>query len=77
MEAGVTLLLEMKGYLDDQDLAKHQAAKRWCSAVNNWGQLGRWIFHVCKDPQMLGQELAWLRKQAAGFATTDIKEQKT
>ena len=46
----------------------HEAAKRWCSAVNNWGQLGRWVFHVCKDPQLLGQELAWFKKQAAGKA---------
>jgi len=69
LEAGVTLILEIKGYQDDQDLAKHQAAKRWCSAVNNWGQLGRWVFHVCKDPQMLGQELTWLGKQTAGMAT--------
>jgi len=43
----------------DQDRAKHQAAKRWVSAVNNW------IFHVCKDPQMLGRELDWLKQQAA------------
>jgi type III restriction enzyme len=49
----------------DQDRAKHQAAKRWVSAVNNWGQLSRWIFHVCKDPQMLGRELDWLKQQAA------------
>jgi type III restriction enzyme len=46
-----------------QDRAKHQAARRWVSAVNNWGQLGRWDFHVCKDPQMLGRELEWLKKQ--------------
>jgi type III restriction enzyme len=63
LEAGVTLILEIKGHEDDQDLAKHQAAKRWVSAVNNWGQLGRWLFHVCKDPQMLGRELEWLRKE--------------
>jgi hypothetical protein len=73
---GVTLLLEIKGFQDDQDLAKQQAVKRWCSAVNNWGQLGRWVFRACKDPQMLGQELAWLRKQHAGAGTRGIKEQK-
>jgi type III restriction enzyme len=61
----LTLVLEIKGYEDDQDRAKHQAAKRWVSAVNNWGQLGRWTFHVCKDPQMLGRELEWLKQQAA------------
>jgi type III restriction enzyme len=55
-----TLILEIKGYEDDQDKAKHQAAQRWVSAVNNWGQLGLWGFHVCKDPQVLGRELAYL-----------------
>ena len=55
---GVTLILEIKGYQDDQDAAKHDAARRWVSAVNNWGQLGNWEFHVCRDPQTLGQELA-------------------
>lgn len=33
------------------------AARRWVAAVNNWGQLGRWVFHVCRDPQLLVQEL--------------------
>ena len=56
----VHLLLEIKGYEDDQDKQKHQAAQRWVSAVNNWGQLGRWGFHVCRDPQMLERELRHL-----------------
>jgi type III restriction enzyme len=38
---GVTLILEIKGYEDEQDRAKHQAARRWISAVNNLGQLGK------------------------------------
>lgn len=53
----VTLVLEIKGMETGEDRAKHEAAKRWIDAVNNWGQLGRWTFHVCKDPQMLGTEL--------------------
>ena len=56
----VTLVLEIKGMFTDQDNAKHEAAKRWIAAVNNWGQLGRWAFHVNKDPQMLGVELRYL-----------------
>jgi type III restriction enzyme len=56
----VTLILEIKGYEDDQDRAKHQAAQRWVAAVNHWGQLGSWAFHVCHNPQMLGRELEWL-----------------
>ena len=34
-------------------------------AVNNWSKLGRWRFHVCKDPQMLGHEFSY-QKKAAG-----------
>ena len=32
---GVTLILEIKGFEDDETKAKHNAAKRWVSAVNN------------------------------------------
>jgi hypothetical protein len=31
-------------------------------AVNNWGKLGKWGFHVNRDPQLLGVELAWLTR---------------
>ena len=57
LDSGATLIIEIKGYLDDQDAAKHDAARRWVSAVNNWGQLGKWDFYVCRDPQTLGQKL--------------------
>ena len=30
--------------------AKREAAKRWVAAVNNWGQLGWWVFLVCWNP---------------------------
>ncbi|MCB1795764.1 MAG: DEAD/DEAH box helicase family protein [Candidatus Competibacteraceae bacterium] len=53
----VTLLLEIKGEEREQDRAKHQAARRWASAVNYWGQLGRWAFHACKDPQRVIDEI--------------------
>ena len=56
----VTLVLEIKGMVTDQDNAKHEAARRWIAAVNNWGQLGRWEFHLNKDPQILGVELRYL-----------------
>jgi len=59
---GVTLVLEIKGMETEKDRAKHQAAKRWAEAVNNWGKLGTWAFHVCKDPQLLGHELDHLVK---------------
>jgi len=40
-----------------QEEATHAAAKRWVSAVNNWGDLGGWCFHVCRDPQLLAKGL--------------------
>ncbi|MBK8233112.1 MAG: DEAD/DEAH box helicase family protein [Candidatus Eisenbacteria bacterium] len=54
---GVTLILEIKGLEDNQDKAKHEAAHRWVRAVNRWGRLGRWDFHVNRDPQQLMPEL--------------------
>jgi type III restriction enzyme len=57
LENEITVLLEIKGQDDNQSKAKHDAARRWISAVNNWGQLGRWELHVCYDPQLLGDEL--------------------
>ncbi|MBN2092981.1 hypothetical protein JW964_25385 [candidate division KSB1 bacterium] len=53
----VTVILEVKGYEEEQTRAKHQAAQRWVSVVNHWGKLGKWEFLVCRDPQMLGEEL--------------------
>ncbi len=66
LQNDVTLILEIKGMETEQDRAKHQAAKRWVEAVNNWGKLDAWGFHVCKDPQMLGLELGYLVK-ATGY----------
>ena len=37
--------------------AKHEAAARWVAAVNRWGQLGRWAFLPCYDPQRLLEQL--------------------
>jgi len=61
----MTVLLEIKGYENDQTKAKHTGANRWLTAVNNWGQLGKWYpqVHVCRNPQMVGEELAELAGQ--------------
>jgi type III restriction enzyme len=52
------VFLEMKGAEFDMDHAKYQAPRRWVSAVNNWGRLGRWDFMVCRDPLALPGMLA-------------------
>jgi type III restriction enzyme len=44
----VTLVLEIKGKVTDQDNAKREAAKRWIATINNWGELGPWAFQVNK-----------------------------
>ena len=56
----LTLVLEIKGLESEQDKAKHQAARKWVEAVNNWGELGRWAFHVCRCPNKLDEELKLL-----------------
>jgi type III restriction enzyme len=61
---GFTLILEVKGFEDEQTRAKHAAAKRWVTAVNNWGQLGKWMFHVSRNPLLLDKELAFLTRSA-------------
>jgi type III restriction enzyme len=64
----LTLVLEIKGFEDDQTKAKHAGARRWVSAVNNWGRLGQWSFHVCRNPQVLDRELAYLSGRANAAA---------
>ncbi len=59
-----TVLLEMKGYEDEQTKSKHEAAKRWVDAVTNWGRMGTWRFHVCRNPNELGEELRKHSSQA-------------
>ena len=63
-EPNLTLILEVKGFEDNKTTAKHDGARRWVRAVNNWAKLGRWTFHVCKNPQTLEQELTYLLHQS-------------
>ncbi len=60
LRSGVTLILEVKGFVSEQDTSKFQAAKRWVSAVNNWGRMGRWSFHAAKDPNQIEKELSYI-----------------
>jgi len=60
----LTAVLEVKGFQDNQTTAKHDAARRWVRAVNTWGKLGQWTFHVCRNPQILERELASLIERA-------------
>ena len=53
----VNVVLEIKGFPDADADAKHQAARRWVQAVNNWRECGKWEFIVCRDPQQLEHTL--------------------
>jgi type III restriction enzyme len=57
LKTGVTVILEIKGQEHETTEAKHQAARRWMSAVNNWARLGEWEFLVCREPQLLAAGL--------------------
>jgi len=72
--SGLNVLLEVKGFEDAQTTAKHHAARRWVSAVNNAKEHGRWQFHVCRDPQLLEKELAYLVSQVADELVIDVTE---
>lgn len=60
LTSGLTLLFEVKGFEDAKTVAKHHAARRWVDAVNNAKEHGQWLFHVCRDPQVLEKELSLL-----------------
>jgi hypothetical protein len=68
---GMTVVLEIKGFEDDRTKAKHTAANRWVEAANNWGQLRRWAFHVCRNPQLLDKEMEYLARAESGLSDTD------
>ena len=62
---GVTLLLGDKrsGRQPGRRRKYFDSARRWISAVNNWGKLGTWDLHVCRNPQMLEKELEHILRQ--------------
>ena len=57
LKSGLKVVVEVKGQSHPETPIKHEAAKRWASAVTNWGKLGYWDFLVCWNPQRLGDEL--------------------
>jgi type III restriction enzyme len=46
LKNGKNLILEVKGFEDEQARAKHEAAKRWCDAVSGWGEMGKWLSRI-------------------------------
>jgi type III restriction enzyme len=73
----LTLLLEIKGYEvhnPEQTNAKHNAARKWVTAVNNLKEeegLGKWAFLVCRDLDFLLPSIASLLGKQAPTPTAD------
>ncbi|MBL8879125.1 MAG: DEAD/DEAH box helicase family protein [Phycisphaerales bacterium] len=63
---GLLVVLETKGFEDAKATAKHNAANRWVAAINNAREHGVWVFHVCRDPQLLQEELNRLIQATSG-----------
>jgi len=63
LTSGMTLILEMKGYEDEEARVKAEAARRWVKAMNNWGEMGRWEYKVCRSPLELKNLLANLSEE--------------
>jgi len=54
---GHQLILEVKGQMNEEALAKKVATEEWVEAVNATGQFGLWQYGICEKPQ---QVLAYL-----------------
>jgi len=51
------IIIEVKGFEDEQDRAKKTAAQRWVAAVNHHGGFGRWALKECKSQHVLPKVL--------------------
>src|SRR5262249_48000277 len=67
----VTLLLEIKGFEvhnPEQTHAKHNAARKWVTAVNNLRDFGKWEFMVCRDVELLLPTIAEMLNEEVSVA---------
>jgi type III restriction enzyme len=74
----VNVVLEIKGKAHEDTDAKHQAARRWVSAVNHWAGLGEWDFLVCREPQLLAEgftKLISARHERIRAVATELQAQ--
>lgn len=55
---GITLVLETKGKITEQDEAKKDALEDWVLAVSNHGAFGKWDCAILDDPQKIHAVLA-------------------
>ena len=46
-------IIEVKGQMDEEAIAKKAAADEWVEAVNATGQFGLWQYGICEKPQQI------------------------
>lgn len=56
-DSEANVIIEVKGFEDEQDRAKKAAAQRWVAAVNHHGGFGRWTLKECKSQYVLPKVL--------------------
>ena len=65
LDAGLKLILEVKGQPRDADI-KTKAALRWVNAVNRDGRFGRWAYEIVYHPTEVLKVLEkYITRQAA------------
>jgi type III restriction enzyme len=69
MEDGgeATLILELKGWKNENAKQKESAAKKWVRAVNHHGGLGRWQYEVVQDAAEIPVLLRQIARRARRF----------
>ncbi|GBD36900.1 hypothetical protein HRbin36_02029 [bacterium HR36] len=51
------MILEVKGFETEQNRQKETAARHWVRAVNYHGELGCWVFCLCKEPRSFAKAI--------------------
>ncbi|MFZ0494748.1 MAG: hypothetical protein WBD78_04815 [Methylocella sp.] len=73
----LTVVLEVKGMLTEEDKAKHEAARRWVAAVNNWASsaVGRSMSAVIRGCLSASCRSCWTntRKRHDGTANGECR----
>jgi type III restriction enzyme len=70
--APITVILEVKGLVSEQDRAKFSAAERWTRAVNYHGGFGPWAYMQSEDPAELPARLERIHRLGlAAFGSSD------
>jgi len=56
-DAGLNVIVEIKGQVTDNADVKAKAAQRWVDAVNRLGEHGQWQYLLVTDPGRIAESL--------------------